>query len=285
MIDLHTHTSESDGTYSPFELVDAAAAAGLEALAISDHDTLTGYDRALPRACEKGLDLVCGIELSTKFRGKTVHLLGYFLHDPPSEGFRRWLGEMQATRRDRNLRLAERLRSLGVDVTIEEVERRGRSLAGRPHFAKLMLEKGYVSTIQQAFDEYLDESAKGYVGRDEPELTMAVERIAEAGGISSIAHPVRMGYPDPKQMRTMVAEMRDAGMAAIEVYHSDHSPADSAQYLGLAREFDLGISGGSDFHGDVKPGIQLGRGPGGLNIPLTVLERLREIRPRVSPSR
>jgi predicted metal-dependent phosphoesterase TrpH len=285
LIDLHTHTNESDGTFTPFELVDAAMAAGLEALAISDHDTLTGYDRALPRARDKGLDLVCGIELSTKFHGKTVHLLGYFLHDPPADSFRAWLGEMQATRRDRNVRLAERLRSLGIEVTIEEVERRGRSLAGRPHFAKLMLEKGYVSSIQQAFDEYLDESAKGYVCRDEPELTMAVQRLAEAGGISSIAHPVRMGYPDPKQMWTRVAEMRDAGLSAIEVYHSDHSPADSAQYLGLAREFDLGISGGSDFHGDVKPGIQLGRGPGNLNIPLTVLERLREIRPRVSPLR
>jgi predicted metal-dependent phosphoesterase TrpH len=280
LIDLHTHTNESDGSYSPFELIDAAVALGLEALAISDHDTLAGYDCALPRAREKGLDLVCGVELSTKLNGRTVHLLGYFLNGPPANGFRDWLGQMQATRRDRNVRMAERLRSLGVEVSIEEVERRGRSLAGRPHFARLMVEKGYVSNIQQAFDDYLDESAKGYVDREEPQLTFGIEQIRAAGGISSIAHPVRMGYRDPAQLRALVAEMRDAGLSAIEVYHSDHRPADTARYLEWTRELSLGVSGGSDFHGDVKPGVRLGTGPGALNIPLSVLERLREIRPQ-----
>jgi hypothetical protein len=275
LIDLHTHTNESDGTFSPFELVDAAVDLRLEALAISDHDTLAGYDRALPRAREKGLDLVCGIELSTKFHGKTVHLLGYFLQDNPTDVFRAWLAEMQATRRDRNLRMAERLRSLGIDVRIEEVERKGRSLAGRPHFAQLMLEKGYVSTIQQAFDDYLDESAKGYVDRREPDIKHAIERLAAAGGISSVAHPVRMGYRDPEKMRAIVGELRDAGLTALEVYHSDHRPADVAQYRELAREFDLGVTGGSDFHGEVKPGIRLGTGAGNLNIPLSVLALLR----------
>jgi predicted metal-dependent phosphoesterase TrpH len=253
---------------------------GLDALAISDHDTLAGYDRAAPRARDKGLDLVCGIELSTKFNRRTVHLLGYFLNEPPVDGFRDWLAEMQATRRDRNVRLAERLRSLGMDVTIEEVEKKGRSLTGRPHFAKVMLEKGYVSSIQEAFDEYLDESAKGYVDRQEPDLALGIERIAAAGGISSIAHPVRLGYRDPAQMRKIVSEMRDAGLTAIEVYHSDHRPADVEQFLGLAREFDLAITGGSDFHGDVKPGVRLGSGAGNLNIPRSVLERLREIQPQ-----
>jgi predicted metal-dependent phosphoesterase TrpH len=255
-------------------------AAGLEALAISDHDTFAGYDRALPRAREQGLELICGIELSTKLHAKTVHLLGYFLDQPPADSFRDWLAEMRATRRDRNVRMAERLRSLGIDVTIEEVEARGRSLAGRPHFARLMLEKGYVTNIQQAFDEYLDESAKGYVDRQEPELRVGIERIAAAGGISSIAHPVRLGYRDPVKLRLMVAEMADAGLSALEVYHSDHKPADVEQYLQLAREFDLGVTGGSDFHGDVKPNVKLGTGASGnLNIPRSVLEKLRDRRP------
>lgn len=279
MIDLHTHTNESDGTYTPFELVDSAVALGLEALAISDHDTLAGYDQALPRAQEKGLDLVCGIELSTKSNGKTVHLLGYFLAQPPSGGFRDWLAEMQATRRDRNRRMAERLRSLGIDITIEEVEKKGRSLTGRPHFARLMLEKGYVSSIQQAFDEYLDESAKGYVDREEPELSASIQRLRAAGGISSIAHPVRLGYRDPGKLRTLVGEMRDAGLGALECYHSDHKAHDVEQYLGLTREFELGVTGGSDFHGDAKPNVRLGVGTGNLNIPRSVLDHLREIRP------
>ena len=275
MIDLHTHTNESDGSYTPFELVDAAVAAGLDALAISDHDTLAGYDKALPRAREKGLDLVCGIELSTKFKGKTVHLLGYFLNQQPADSFRAWLAEMQSTRRDRNIRMAERLRSLGIDITIEEVESRGRSLAGRPHFARIMLEKGYVSSIQQAFDEYLDESAKGYVDRREPDLAHGISKIAAAGGISSIAHPVRLGYRDSERLRAAVGEMRDAGLTALEVYHSDHKPADVEQYLALAREFKLGVTGGSDFHGDVKPNVRLGTGAGNLNIPRSVLDKLR----------
>lgn len=278
MIDLHTHTNESDGSYTPFELVDAAVAAGLEALAISDHDTLAGYDQGLDRAREKGLDLVCGIELSTKLDGKTVHLLGYFLSGLPADGFRAWLAEMQATRRDRNVRMAERLRSLGIEITIEEVEARGRSLAGRPHFARIMLEKGYVASIQQAFDDYLDESAKGYVDRNEPDLRLGIRRIGEASGVSSIAHPVRLGYRDPAKLRTMVGEMRDAGLSAIEAYHSDHRPADVAQYLELAREFGLAVTGGSDFHGDVKPNVRLGIGAGNLNIPRSVLDQLRELR-------
>jgi len=282
LIDLHTHTNESDGTYTPFELVDAAIAAGLDALAISDHDTLAGYDQALPRAREKGLDLVCGIELSTKARGKTVHLLGYFLNNPPAPEFRGWLEEMQASRRDRNVNMACRLRSLEIDITIEEVQKRGRSLAGRPHFARIMLEKGYVSSIQEAFDEYLDESAKGYVDRHEPELAYGIQRIGAAGGISSIAHPVRLGYRDPERLRGLVKEMAEAGLGALEVYHSDHDPADVEQFLGLTREFNLGVTGGSDFHGDVKPGISLGVGPGNLNIPRSVLDRLREILPQAS---
>jgi predicted metal-dependent phosphoesterase TrpH len=278
LIDLHTHTNESDGTCSPLELVEAAAALGLDALAISDHDTLAGYDQALPIARERGLDLVCGIELSTKHNGRTVHLLGYFLDGAPDGGFRAWLEEMKATRRDRNIRMAARLRSLGVEVTIEEVESRGRSLAGRPHFAKIMLEKGYVKSIQEAFDEYLDESAKGYVDRLEPALEFGIRKIAEAGGVSSIAHPVRLGFHDPAKLKTLIADMRDAGLDALEVYHSDHRPSDTRLFSEWAREFGLGETGGSDFHGDVKPNIRLGYGAGNLNIPREVLDRLRDSR-------
>ena len=137
-------------------------------------------------------------------------------------------------------------------------------------------------SIQEAFDEYLDESAKGYVDRHEPALSYGIQRIADAGGISSIAHPVRLGITDPPRLRQLVAEMRDAGLTALEVYHSDHRPSDVQQYLELAREFDLGVTGGSDFHGEAKPNVRLGRGVGGnLNIPRSVLDQMREIRPRV----
>lgn len=246
-------------------------------MAITDHDTLAGYDKAAPRARELGLDLVCGIELSTKLNGKTVHLLGYFLSRPPSEEFRTWILDMQESRRDRNRRLLERLRSLGIELTLEEVTRKGRNMTGRPHFAKAMLEKGYVATIQEAFDRYLDESAQGYVDRREPLLSEGIERIKAGGGLTSIAHPVRMGKYGREQMRELMGQMKDIGLDAIEVYHSDHRPRDVEQYLELARELDLGITGGSDFHGEAKPGVKLGTGPGALHIERSVLDRLRAL--------
>src|SRR6185295_11305760 len=131
-------------------------------LGITDHDTFSGFDHALPLARKAGLELVCGIELSTKLHGHSVHLLGYFLKPGGLDVFRGWILELQASRRDRNVRLVARLRELGLDITMEEAQARGGGMTGRPHFAQLLLEKGYVSNMQQAFDDYLDESAKGY---------------------------------------------------------------------------------------------------------------------------
>ena len=273
MIDLHSHTNESDGTTPPAELVQEALAAGLEALGVTDHDTLAGYDQAAPVAAEAGLDIVCGVELSTKLHGKSVHLLGYFVNQPPSDEFRGWLHAMQESRRDRNRRMIERLRSLGLDITLEEVQAVGRSLAGRPHFARILVQKGYVQNTQQAFDEYLDASAKGYVDRMEPAFAEAVERIVDGGGIPSVAHPVRLGRNHAEKT---IGEMVEMGLKAVEVYHSDHSPADTAAFLAIADRYGLAVTGGSDFHGDAKPRIRLGTGhDGNLNVPLAVLQNLR----------
>jgi hypothetical protein len=241
--------------------------AGVRVLGITDHDTLRGFDQAVPAARQAGIEVICGIELSTKLHAQSVHLLGYFLNeDHGLEDFRNWVLDMQASRRDRNVRLVARLRELGFDITLEEAEARGRGLTGRPHFAQLMVEKGYVSSLQQAFDEYLDESAKGYVDRREPEFSEGVERIRNAGGIASLAHPVRVRADIP----SLLPELCGAGMNAIEAYHSDHTPRDTAQYLGLAQRHGLLVTGGSDFHGAVKPGVSLGTGcRGNLNIPRT----------------
>jgi 3',5'-nucleoside bisphosphate phosphatase len=271
LIDLHSHTDQSDGSLSPAGLIDEARACGVEVLGITDHDTFVGYDQAVPLARDAGVELLCGIELSTKLDGHSVHLLGYFFQPEKLAILRDWVVEMQAARRDRNVRLAERLRELGMDITIEEAEARGRGMTGRPHFAQIMLEKGYVSNIRQAFDDYLDESAKGYVFRREPQLAEAVERIRNAGGIASLAHPVRVKGDVP----ALIPELCAGGLNAIEAYHSDHSPADVASYLELARRYGLLVTGGSDFHGDVKPGVRLGVGDGNLHVPREVYDRLR----------
>jgi predicted metal-dependent phosphoesterase TrpH len=266
LIDLHTHTTESDGTLTPELLVAEAAALGLEALAITDHDTLLGYELAAEPARRAGIELICGIELSTKLDGRTVHLLGYFLNDPPSAGFVSWLRQMQASRRERNIRMAEKLRTFNMEITIQEVEALGRSIAGRPHFARLMVEKGYVRTIQQAFDDYLDESAKGYVDRYEPHLGEAIQRVRDAGGMASLAHPIRV------HNQAAIPSMREIGLAALEAHHSDHSPAQTRTYLALAEQCGYAVTGGSDFHGSVKPGVRLGKPV----VPRSVLDRLRE---------
>lgn len=278
MIDLHTHTTESDGTDSPAELVALAVQVGLEALAITDHDTMAGYEKALEPARSAGLDLLCGIELSTRFRGRTVHLLGYFPHGAPAAPFREWLRELQQSRVDRNRRMADRLQSLGIPVTLEEVERKGKSMAGRPHFARVLMEKGYVSSIQQAFTEYLDESAKGYVERQEADFAGAVALIEESGGVASIAHPIRLQRNATEPLRDTIAGMQAAGLRALEAYHSDHSASDVRCYETLAREFGLGLTGGSDYHGQNKPNIRLGTGANGnLHVGRDVLIKLREL--------
>ncbi len=259
----------------------AAKAKGLDAIAITDHDTFAGYHQALPLAREAKLELVCGIELSTKLimpdrpRGKSVHLLGYFMSGPTAE-FRSWLSELQQSRRERNEALALKLQAMGLDITMEEVNALGRSMAGRPHFAKLMVQKGYVSTLQEAFDKYLDESAQAYVERQEPSLAEGIRQISDGGGIPSLAHPVRLGKRVPAQEEDVIRQLCKMGLRALEAWHSDHPSREQERYEWLARRYDLIATGGSDFHGDAKPGVELGTGRNNnVNVSKKVLDRLR----------
>jgi len=199
-------------------------------------------------------------------------VLGYFPSSDGLGGFREWVLELQASRRERNQRLAVRLRELGFDVSVEEAEARGRGMTGRPHFAQIMVEKGYVSNLRQAFDEYLDESAKGYVYRREPSFAEGVRHIRDAGGIASLAHPIRVAGDIP----AMMPELCAAGLNAIEAYHSDHGPRETALYLRLAKQYGLLVTGGSDFHGTMKPEVSLGTGyNGNLQVPEDVWVRMQ----------
>ena len=278
MIDLHSHTDRSDGTFSPAELVAEAVRSGLTALAITDHDTFQGYDDAVPFAAEAGLELVCGIELSTRYQGNSVHLLGYFLDGPPSDDLRGWLSLLQKNRRERNIRLIEKLQSLKVEITLAEVEAVGRTLTARPHFARVLVEKGYSTDIQDAFDQYLDESARGYVHRQEVPMEHALERIVKAGGIPSLAHPVRVAKNNWEKLAGYVEDLAGYGLRAVEVYHSDHSPENVSYYHSLADRNGLAVTGGSDFHGGNKPSIVLGTGiRGNLKVPDSVLVELKQL--------
>jgi predicted metal-dependent phosphoesterase TrpH len=279
VIDLHTHTNESDGSYTPAELIVHAVALKLEALAISDHDTFAGYDQAVQPAADAGLDLVCAIELGARTIGsprRAVHLLGYFLHKPPATQFRGWLDELLRNRRERNIRLIDKLQSMGVEITLHEVERIGRTLTGRPHFARVLVHKGYAANSEEAFRKYLGESASAFVERQQPDANVGIQQILAGGGLPFLAHPGRLNIRDPEAEEHLIAALKDAGLKGIEVYHSDHRQADVERYSGLAKKYDLAVSGGSDFHGDAKPRVALGTGvDGNVNVPKWVLDKLR----------
>jgi len=278
MIDLHSHTDQSDGTFTPAELVAEASRVGLRALAITDHDTFAGYDAASPFAAAAGLELICGIELSTRYQGGSVHLLGYFPGTPPSAELRAWLAWVLEMRRDRNIRLIAKLQSLGLDITLAEVEKVGRTLTGRPHFAQVLVAKGYAKDLQNAFDVYLDESGRGFVQRQEVPMEEALERILRSGGVPSLAHPVRVAKNNWEKLAGYVEDLAALGMRAIEVYHSDHSPENASYYSSLAERFRLGMTGGSDFHGANKPAISLGTGKhNNLHVPDALLDNLKKL--------
>jgi len=289
LIDLHTHTDRSDGSTSPQDLVRQAVREGIEALAIADHDTLAGHDAAMPVAAEQGLELICAVELSTRpaeqtpgKRERSVHVLGYWLLSPPTTEFRRYLETQQASRRQRNVDLVAKLRQLGVEIALEDAEVYGRNQVGRPHFARVLCDKGYVKCVQEAFDIYLADEAQAAVERDEPTIEEGVKRIKEGGGMATLAHPVRLPQRGAELSR-LVERLLPAGLEGIEVFHSEHKPADCAEFAEIAGRFNLISTGGSDFHGDNKPGVRLGSGMGGnLNLPYSFLNQMREMCQRLA---
>ena len=276
MVDLHSHTDASDGSDAPLELIDNALRAGVGSLSITDHDTFAGYFAARTYAASQGLDLLCGIELSTKYEGKTVHLLGYFPGSEPSEEFSGWLVGLQDKRRDRNRRLVGNLQKLGVEITLEEVETIGKSQAGRPHFASILLRKKYVKTMQEAFDKYLAENGRAFTEREEVPLEEGIQRMRAAGGVPVMAHPVRLGRRTHEEEIEWITAAVGMGMLGLEVRHSDHDGAAVARYTALAERLGLLTTGGSDYHGSYKPDIKLGTGKNGnVSVPPEWLEKLR----------
>jgi hypothetical protein len=279
-VDLHAHTNESDGSFSPAALVNLARQIGLSALAITDHDTIAGYEKAVPFAEEAELDLLCGIELNTKIgasatsEGVTAHLLAYFPEGPPSGQFRTWLTGQQEARRTRNRKLVQSLQNRGLDITLREVEARGRSLAGRPHFARILVDKGYAHNSQDAFDRFIGEQAPSFVERQSISTEEAIRIVRESRGVPVLAHPVRLGFSRDLEKETLIGFKR-TGLMGLEIYHSEHPPELQAHYRQLAAELELLPTGGSDFHGTVKPEIELGTGlNGNVRVPREFAERL-----------
>ncbi|RUT36261.1 PHP domain-containing protein [Paenibacillus zeisoli] len=272
--DLHTHTQASDGMNAPAENVRLAKQKGLAGLAITDHDTLSGIEEAMGAGKEIGVNVIPGVEISTRASGKDIHVLGYFLRYE-DETLRSRLEQLRTVRETRNERILEKLNTLGISITMDEViSGLGRELGpddsvGRPHIADVLVRKGVVADLREAFDKYLAEGAAAYVSLPRVGPVEAIAWIKEAGGASVIAHPGL--YGDDDLVRQIIEEGQPAG---IEVYHSDHGPEEEERYRGMALEYDLVMTGGSDYHG-VRRGQVFHGDLGSRTVEADVLEQLR----------
>ncbi len=255
--DLHTHSTASDGQYTPRELVELAKARGLEVLAVTDHDTVDGIDEALQAGKELGVRVVPGIELSAK-EYHTFHILGYGI-DPESHALTGLCRRMKARRDERVSRLIAFLGEKGIALSSDEVEEiAGGDIIGRPHFAQAMVRRGYVASNREAFDRYLDtEEYHEKVERGKPSVKECIEVIRAAGGKAALAHPYQIGIGDD-ELDYLVRELVGYGLDAIECYYPRYMPEQEQFYLRLAEKYKQHITGGSDFHGEkVKPDVKL----------------------------
>jgi 3',5'-nucleoside bisphosphate phosphatase len=269
VIDLHTHTTASDGRCTPAELVSRAASAGVRVLAVTDHDTVAGADAAAEACAAAGIEFVNGIEISAMCANIDVHMLGYFF-DCGTEALEPFLAQQRLARINRVYKIVERLRSFGMTLDAEAVLKPGltdrNKSAGRPWIARALVESGYVKTTREAFDRWLATDRPAFVPRPRISPEDVIGRIHEAGGIASLAHPGLLGHDE------WIPRFCAAGLDAIEAYHADHDAEATRRYSDAAARLGLAISGGSDYHADDSHG---GMTVGGVSLPLPEFDRLK----------
>ena len=274
IVDLHVHSTESDGTLTPEDLVAEAKKAGLAAFALTDHDTCQGVGKAMPLAASAGIELIPGIELSTDYHGKEVHIVGLYI-DIENEQLLKKTAEYRKCCSERNALMVEALQKEGLSITMEElVAENPDCVITRANIARFLYEHGQIKSVREAFDRYIGDHCKCYVGRLKVASTDAVRLIKEAGGTAILAHPLLYGLSNTN-LQKMIDELKPAGLDGLEAIYSTYTTGEEQQMKRLARENGLLSSGGSDFHGSNKPDIALGRGRGHLYIPYSVLETIK----------
>ncbi|EFM12938.1 PHP domain protein [Paenibacillus curdlanolyticus YK9] len=276
--DMHTHTLASDGTNAPAVVVRLAKEAGLAAVAITDHDTISGWAEAMAEGERIGIEVIPGVELSTVMNGRDIHILGYWCNSD-DEQWQERLRSQQGFRGKRNLMMIERLQALGIDVTIDEIialarkhgkQVEGAEQIGRPHLAEVLIARGVVTDIREAFDRYLGESGLAYCNPPRLQPFEAIDWIREAGGVSVIAHPGL--YGDDELVEAIVRH----GAQGIEAYHSDHDADQELRYEAMAQRYGLLVTGGSDFHGE-KQGVVFHGPIGHRSVGMQVVDRLKQL--------
>lgn len=277
-VDLHLHSTASDGTDPPEQIVALAVEAGLSSIALTDHDNLDGIAPARAAAEKSGITLISGAELSVDWTSTgAIHMLVYWLEPGPGPLQDR-LGWLQQGRATRNEQIAQRLQDLGLGVTYDEVvtEAKGRGV-GRPHFASILVSKGYVADMSEAFDRYLAEGRAAYVPRERLDAAEAIQLARASGAVPVIAHPHTAGIARD-EYRRVFCELTDIGLGGIESYYAEYDPATRAHLASLCNDLGIVATGGSDYHGAYKPGLAIGIGRGDLEVPDDVVDRLEENR-------
>lgn len=274
-IDLHTHSNESDGTLTPTALMELAKEQNLTAIALSDHDTISGLPEARLAADRLGIELVPGIELSTDYNGLEVHMLGYYI-DESNTSFLAQLQKFRSGREERNKKMAARLQEEGFDFTYEELLAAfPDAVLTRAHFARFLKDRGYVKSMDIVFKQYIGNNCRCYVPREKLTPMEAVDLIHTGGGLAYFAHPILCGLGKDR-LEALIGELKERGLDGIEAIYSTYTPKDERLIRQFAEEYDLLISGGSDFHGSNKPDISLGTGKGNLRIPYLYLQQMKE---------
>lgn len=276
-IDLHVHSTESDGSLTPTELVTLALEKGLSAMALTDHDTTSGLEEAHQAAKGTSLEIINGIELSTQYNTLELHVLGLDIQYDDSL-FQDQLKGFQKQRVNRNREMCQKLQAQGIPITYENLLNSfPYAVITRSHFATYMLEHGHVRSSKEAFERYIGDYACCYVPREKVTPQQGIQLILQAKGIPILAHPL-LYHMSTKNLRVLLQELKQEGLMGIEAVYSSHSPSQERMVKALAKEFNLKISGGSDFHGVPKPNLDLGTGYGKLFIPSTILQDLRNSR-------
>lgn len=280
-IDLHTHTAKSDGSYTPAALVDYAVLKNLAAVAVTDHDTVEGLDEALSRAAflkEKGLpsvEVVPGIEFSTNYEKQDVHIVGLYI-SYNSDTFQKALDNFVNSRITRNIKMCENLREAGIDISYEKLQALyPGAVITRAHYAAYLLNHGYVKSQHDAFAMYLGDHTKYFVPREKVTPCQAVELILKAEGVPVLAHPP-LYHMGNDRLDALTASLKEAGLMGIESFYCTYNNQDIRDMMRLADKYGLLLSGGSDFHGINKPGLDLGCGYGSLFVPEELLQKIKE---------
>jgi hypothetical protein len=277
LIDLHIHTAASDGTDDPAEAAEKAAALGLAAISLTDHDTVDGVAPAMAAGERLGLEVVPGIEVSSDYRDNNVHVLGYFI-DPASPALRPVLEWVRIEGQVRNEKLCAMLAADGFDIDIDRLQAAyPGAVIGRPHIAEYLVRKGYVQSVAEGFDKYLEVGRRYFLPKRRIPFARAIEIIAAAGGVPVLAHPLQYKYP-LNEVEEMIDLAVSLGVKALECYYSEHTPEQQAWLLAQAERRGLGVSGGSDYHGSRKNWIAMGSGMGDMKIPLKVLTELKTLK-------